>query len=414
VPGVDTPPAARRPGIFSGAVFRPKQAKWKDRVFVLLVGLFTLAALWIHTGFERPVGKDSAAVRARVVSVDNSSVRQYGFIREGAQLVRVRVLDGRYRGQEVDGSSTLLGKLELDKFFAPGDIALVVLDLDSRTGAIRYANLIDHYRLHVEILLFALFAAALVIIGGWTGAKALLSFVFSIVLVWKVLLPFFLRGIDPILVSLGVVTVLTAVVIFLVGGVGQKGVTAFLGVLFGISVTCVLAIVFGRAFRVNGAVRPFSETLLYTGFAHLDLTRLFFAGIFLASSGAVMDVSMDVAASMEEVRKASPAMPRRVLIASGFKVGRAVVGTMTTTLLLAYSGGYTALLMVFMAQGTPVINIMNITYVAAEILHTLVGSFGVVLVAPATAIVGGLVFTPRGEPARGPRAAGDRGAIKGI
>ena len=54
----------------------------------------------------------------------------------------------------------------------------------------------------------------------------------------------------------------------------------------------------------------------------------------------------------------------------------------------------TALLMVFMAQGTPVINILNITYVAAEILHTLVGSFGVVLVAPATALVGGLVLTP--------------------
>lgn len=391
---LDTAAADCRPDRLPGAAPRLKPAKWKDRVFVLVVGVLTFGALWIHTGFERPTGTDSASVRVRVVSVDNSSVKQYGFIREGAQLVRVRVLDGRYRGQEVDGSNTLLGKLELDKYFAPGDTALVVLDLDSRTGAIRYANLIDHYRLRVEILLFALFAAALVIIAGWTGAKALLSFVFSVVLVWKILLPFFLRGIDPVLVSLGVVTILTAAVIFLVGGVGQKGATAFLGVLLGISVTCVLAIVFGRAFRVNGAVRPFSETLLYTGFAYLDLTRLFFAGIFLASSGAVMDVSMDVAASMEEVRAASPSMPRSALIKSGFKVGRAVVGTMTTTLLLAYSGGYTALLMVFMAQGTPVINIVNITYVAAEILHTLVGSFGVVLVAPATAIVGGLVFKP--------------------
>lgn len=31
----------------------------------------------------------------------------------------------------------------------------------------------------------------------------------------------------------------------------------------------------------------------------------------------------------------------------------AAMGTMTTTLLLAYSGGYLSLLMVFMAQGTP-------------------------------------------------------------
>jgi len=87
-----------------------------------------------------------------------------------------------------------------------------------------------------------------------------------------------------------------------------------------------------------------------------------------------------------------PDIGRRELIASGMNVGRAVVGTMTTTLLLAYSGSFTALMMVFIAQGTPVINILNLTYIAAEILHTLVGSFGVVLVAPFTAIVAGWLY----------------------
>lgn len=51
------------------------------------------------------------------------------------------------------------------------------------------------------------------------------------------------------------------------------------------------------------------------------------------------------------------------------------MGTMTTTLLFAYSGGYIALLMVFMAQGTPVDHILNYKYVAAEIIHTVIGSF---------------------------------------
>ncbi len=65
----------------------------------------------------------------------------------------------------------------------------------------------------------------------------------------------------------------------------------------------------------------------------------------------------------------------------------------STTLLLAYSGGYMALLMVFMAQGTPVINILNLKYVSAEILHTMVGSLGLIMVAPLTAIIAGLWFT---------------------
>ena len=76
-------------------------------------------------------------------------------------------------------------------------------------------------------------------------------------------------------------------------------------------------------------------------------------------------------------------------------VGRAAMGTMTTTLLLAYSGGYIAMLMVFMAQGTPLINMINYKYVAAEIVHTIVGSIGLVAVAPFTALCSGFLLTQK-------------------
>ena len=48
---------------------------------------------------------------------------------------------------------------------------------------------------------------------------------------------------------------------------------------------------------------------------------------------------------------------------------------------------------VFMAQGTPVGMVLNYKYVAAEIVHTVVGSFGLVTVAPLTAITSGLLLT---------------------
>jgi uncharacterized membrane protein len=122
------------------------------------------------------------------------------------------------------------------------------------------------------------------------------------------------------------------------------------------------------------------------------LTRIFLAGIFLASSGAVMDLAMDVASGMNEVVLRKPDISFFDALQAGFGIGRPVVGTMTTTLLLAYSGGYMSLLMVFMAQGVPLKNLFNLNYVAAEILHTLVGSFGLVTVAPFTAIAGALIY----------------------
>jgi uncharacterized membrane protein len=66
---------------------------------------------------------------------------------------------------------------------------------------------------------------------------------------------------------------------------------------------------------------------------------------------------------------------------------------MVTTLLMAYASSYMALLMVFMAQGIPPLSFINTNYVAAEILKTIVGSLGLVTVAPFTAVVGGLIFS---------------------
>ena len=104
----------------------------------------------------------------------------------------------------------------------------------------------------------------------------------------------------------------------------------------------------------------------------------------------------NICSAVYEVVQKRPDITAREAVASGFAVGRAACGSATTTLLLAYSGSYIALLMVFMAQGTPVEFILNYKYVAAEIVHTFVGSFGLVTVAPLTAITSGLLLTRRG------------------
>ena len=49
--------------------------------------------------------------------------------------------------------------------------------------------------------------------------------------------------------------------------------------------------------------------------------------------------------------------------------------------------------MVFMAQGTPIEHILNYKYVASELIHTVVGSIGLVTVAPFTAFCAGFLLT---------------------
>jgi len=139
-------------------------------------------------------------------------------------------------------------------------------------------------------------------------------------------------------------------------------------------------------------VRAFSQALLYSGYPDLRLTDVFIASVFIASSGAVMDLAMDIAASMDEIKRKQPDIGVLDHMRSGLRVGRAVVGTMTTTLLLAYSGSHIAMFMLFMAKGLPVANVLNAPFVAAEVLNILVGSFGLVTVAPFTVLVAGLLY----------------------
>ncbi|WP_319415980.1 YibE/F family protein [Marispirochaeta aestuarii] len=368
----------------------------RDFILTAVLALVTLSLFFIPTRFGSPSDLNTARVRAEILEVDNSTLEKYGIVTTGDQGLTMRIASGQFKGEIIQGANMLIGKMEMDKLFVPGDYALVTLSLNEARDTVISNQVVDHYRIRVELVLLLLFIALLIVYAGWTGFKAVVSFIFTAAAIWKILIPGFLVGIPPVLLSLIIVSAMTGVIIFLIGGISRMGLVAFLGAISGVGTTALLSLVFGSAFRIHGAVKPFAETLLYSGYPHLNLTSIFLAGIFIASSGAVMDIAMDIAASMREVQEKHPGIGRKDLIISGLRVGRAVVGTMTTTLLLAYSGGYTFILMVFMAQGTPIINAVNLIYVSSEILHTLVGSFGLVLAAPLTALFGGLLYVQRG------------------
>ncbi len=351
--------------------------------------------MWFVPARPQLGGVTGSPVRARVVAVDDSDLQLLGHVEYGSERLEVELLSGSKKGTRFHATNELRAQLELDKKFKPGDVAVVILGESDDPAT---ANLIarDHFRLGWALALFAGFAVLLVLFGGWTGAKALFSFVFSCFVIWKVVVPLALAGWSASWVAFAAVCLLTAVIMYLVAGWTRKGLAAFGGAMLGVFAGLALAHGFGRLMSINGATMPFVQTLLYSGAAELDMQDIFVGAMVLASSGAVMDLAMDIASGIEEVARHSPQLPSRELFLSGMRIGRSVVGTMTTTLLLAYSGGYLTLLMVFASQGTPPADFLNATLVSSEIVKTLVGSFALVLVAPFTAAVGAIVLRPGG------------------
>ena len=366
----------------------------KDIAFIIAFILASAVLLLIPTGFERAIYVNAVGAKAEVLSTDDRGIIQTGLFRTGDQRCHVRVLSGEHKGLEMDGINLLSGSLKEDKVFVPGDTAWVLIERDTDGNPI-FINLIDYYRIGTEWILVIAFALILIAFAGIRGIRMILSFVFAFFAIWKMLIPAVLKGASPFLMCTLTLILLTLVTLPMVSGVNRRSLAAICGALLSMLITLLLSLFMTRILRIHGSVLESSEALLYSGFMTLDLTSLFAGVVCLSAGGAIMDLSIDVSAAMWEVKEHSPLIGPKALFASAMEVGRAGVGTQITTLLLAYMGSYLTLMMVYMAQATPIPNIFTSKSIAAEILQTLVGAMGIVMVTPLTALMGMLFFRGR-------------------
>ena len=343
------------------------------------------------------MGKGAFTVcRAKVLETDNQDVALHGLLKFGSQKLVVEILSGEHKGRKFHANNELRAQMELDKEFRKGDIITVNIPVGDFPGD-TVLNARDHHRAFWIWVLAGIFCIFLIWFGSWVGIKAILSFVFSFVVIWKAVIPAALAGWAPEVIIAGATAILTFAIIFLVAGFNRKGLTAFCGAMAGVLTGLLLSALFTRLMKINGAVMPYCQTLFYSGFEFLDLQRLFAGTLILGASGAVMDLSMDIAAGTEEISLHKPDISRKELISSGMRMGRSVVGTMTTTLLLAYSAGFLTLLMMFKVEGHSPLVILDNPLVASEAVKTLIGSFSLVLTAPLTALIAGVIYAPKKE-----------------
>ena len=372
------------------AMFTKEKIQYHAPVWVCLLFIAWLAIL--PTGYQE-IYREAEQCVAKVIQTDESKIIDTGLVRSGEQRCQLEIVSGKFKGRTAEGVNMLNGSLEQDKLFSQGDRAQVVVSYNA--DEILMVTMIDHDRIPMELVMGAIFILFLILFAGRTGVRAVLSFFLTVLAIWKLLVPLYLKGYNPIWTGLVFTLLLSVLIIALVYGVDRRCASAVSGTFLGILVTCLLGSLFTDLFQIHGAVMSSSESLLYAGYQDLNLTRIFMASIFIGASGALMDLSVDITSAVHEVIEKRPDIGWKEAVRSGMNVGRSAMGTMTTTLLLAYSGGYIALLMVFMAQGTPLINILNYKHVAAEMVHTVIGSFGLVTVAPFTALCAGVLLSQK-------------------
>ncbi len=359
---------------------------------VMLMTAFLAALLlgwWQHHDIARTDGV--MELHAEVLQADDSRLITQGQARLGSQLLTLRLKNGPWPERQLTHVVNIFnGTMEFDEYYQPGD-SLIVAVSDNGQEPVR-VQIVARDRLVMLGILCAILLLSLLLYAGKTGARALLSFAGCVLILWQLLIPQLLAGGSAILWSSVCVVALVVLILGSVAGFSRKSVAAFTGTLLGLIITGVLGWWACNLMHLDGMTQVMAQSLFFETGMTLDLRQIFCAAIIIGASGAAMDVAIEMAATMEEIYIHRPDLNAWRLLRSGFNVGNVVIGTMTTTLLLAYSGGFLTLMMMFSQRQASLLQILNMKVVAAELTRILVGSCSLVIVAPLTAWIAACLY----------------------
>lgn len=196
-----------------------------------------------------------------------------------------------------------------------------------------------------------------------------------------------------LLAAVLVVAFTTVVTMCMVDGITKKSVAAMLGTIIGVVFSGAFALIFGQVTSITGYNVSDIENLVYVGeMTDIKIGELLFAGILIASLGAVMDVGMSIASTLNELKEQNPQMMLKELFQSGMNVGRDMMGTMTNTLILAFTGGSVNTLVFIFAYNYEYQQVINMYSVGIEIMQGLSSSLGVIMAVPVTSWIAAFLY----------------------
>lgn len=236
-----------------------------------------------------------------------------------------------------------------------------------------------------------LFMLVAVVVARFKGLRAVVSTAISLVIVIGFIVPRILAGWNPAVVTLLGVGGMLAVAIYFVHGLNWSTTAALVGTACAVGVTMLVAVVFTGAGHITGFGTE-DAMLINLNASAVNLRGLVLAGMLVGALGALTDITIVQASVVRELAHTDPAIPLWELYRRGMNVGLDHIGSLVNTLVLAYTGSALSLFLLLSLSQLPLSQAINLEMVAVEVIHTLVGSIGLMLAVPLTTLVAAGLF----------------------
>ncbi len=303
------------------------------------------------------------------------------------RLVAAQLLTGSFAGRTVLANKVVHPNPGWNIIVREGEVVPIELaargpitSVNFRKPALRYRELLW--------LMGALFGA-LLLFGGWRSARNTLGVFGLVALIVFVLFPKLASGWPPLLTMAGFSAVVVSGVLLLFYGWDRKAVAAALGTLGGLAVVVTVTGAASHGLKLYGlesAAGRWLVELRQHGGQVLDYRGLLLAGLLVAVLGVAMDTSVSIAAGIEELYRAHPAIERKQAFASGLAIGRDVMGVCATTFVFASIGVRLPMLLLPAAAELSPAELVNTEAGCIEVVRILACGIGLLATAPLTAL----------------------------
>lgn len=329
---------------------------------------------------DRPVGIEYA--KAEVINIISEELEpdpDFPYINIGKQNLELKIISGE-RKDEIVSVNNFIGRVDNKPAKVGTKYIISSYDNFITTVIVNYSRETAIYTLVFIFMLIVIF------IGGLKGIKSIFSLAVTMVCVIFLFIPLIIRGINPIIASIVIVILSTGVTMLSLNGFSKKTVVACLSCILCTAIAGVLAYLFGVITNISSFNTNEAQDLLFVAQnTSLRVKELLFAGIIIASLGAIMDTTMSITSSIFEMNEINNKLTSSQLFKSGMNIGRDVMGTMTNTLILAFTGSSINIVVIYFMYNLPYMQLINIDVIVIEIIQGLAGGIALVLSIPIAA-----------------------------
>ncbi len=331
--------------------------------------------------------------RGLVLEVEETEEAHQEYFTVIEQELKVRLTSGPYQDEVITIYNTFFEGDPVYDFLIEEGQEVIVVTLGEE-GSFEQAYVQDLARDRGVYYLLGVFVLGLLVVGRMKGVKTIITLAVTILLIFQVLLPLLLLGYSPIFLAVGTAGLAITSTLFIIGGLNLKSLVAILGTFGGVILAGIMAFWAGSMARLTGFGTHEAQMLYFMDHT-IDFRGLLFAGIIIGSLGAITDIGMSVASAATEIKQARPEVSFKELFGGALNVGRDIMGTMANTLILAYVGAATPMLLLVMGYQIDWLKMINMDLIATEFVRGVAGSIGLIAAVPLTAVLAAYFLTGR-------------------